>query len=84
MTLEGCPRIAVLMIDFVEDDIGRMSEDSSSDDDLWRTRILFFFQGKPCVGFGKLYDVVNAHEFLVFLLLVLCNGYRLLLLYMNA
>jgi hypothetical protein len=34
MTSEGCPRIAVLMmIDFVEDDIGRMSEDSSSDDD---------------------------------------------------
>lgn len=45
MTLEGCPRIAVLMmIDFVEDDIGRMSEDSSSDDDLWRTRIFFFFR----------------------------------------
>jgi len=33
MTSEGCTRIAVLMIDFVEDDIGRMSEDSSSDDD---------------------------------------------------
>jgi hypothetical protein len=29
MTLEGCPRIAVLMM---IDDIGRMSEDSSSDD----------------------------------------------------
>jgi hypothetical protein len=41
MTLEGCPRIAVLMM---IDDIGRMSEDSSSDDDLLRTRILFFFR----------------------------------------
>lgn len=61
-----------------------MSEDSSSDDDLWRTRIFFFFRENLVSGFGKLYDVVNAYEFLVLLLLVLCNGYRLLLLYMNA